>query len=248
MIHGRLSKFFNWCMERRLVKVNPCLGVWRPSAGNARERVLSDNEVRWLWRAAESLGYPFGPALRLLLLTGQRRGEVGGIRWDELSEDGSTWTLPASRAKNGMAHVVPLSPQAQELIASVHVIANTFIFTTDGRTHTSGWSKVKKRVDARMAELARAENAAIPDWVIHDIRRTVATGLQKLGVRLEVTEACLNHQSGSRAGIISVYQKYQYGDEKRAALEQWAAHVEKIVDAGANRTVPHPVGVAPASI
>jgi hypothetical protein len=99
-----------------------------------------------------------------------------------------------------------------------------------------------------MAELARAENATVPAWVTHDLRRTCATNLQKLGVRLEVTEATLNHVSSSRGGIVGVYQRHQYGDEKRAALDQWAAHVEKIVDARAKRTLPHPVGVAPASI
>ena len=228
--YGRLSRFFAWLMmERRIIKMNPCLGVWRPPVGDARERTLSDQEIRWLWRAAESLGYPFGPALRLLLLTGQRRGEVGGMRWDELSEDQTIWTLPASRAKNSRAHVVPLPQAAQRLIASVPVIGNTFILTTDGRTHAAGWSKVKVRLDRRMMELARAESAVIPPWTIHDIRRTVATGLQRLGVRLEVTEAVLNHQSGSRAGIVAVYQRHQYFDEKRAALDLWAAHVEKIV-------------------
>ena len=114
----RFSKFFSWAVQQRLIRTNPTAGVWKPAAGPARERVLSDNEVRWLWRAAGDLGEPFGPALRLLLLLGQRRGEAGGLRWDELSEDRSTWTLPASRAKNGRTHVVPLPPAAQELIAS----------------------------------------------------------------------------------------------------------------------------------
>ena len=229
VIYGRLNKFFSWLIERRVLKANPCLGVWRPPVGDARERTLTDQEVRWLWAAADSLGYPFGPALRLLLLLGQRRGEVGGMRWDELSDDRTIWTLPASRAKNSRPHVVPLPRQAQELIASVPVITGPFIFTTDGKTHAAGWSKIKLRLDRRMAELASAENAAIAQWTIHDIRRTVATGLQRLGVRLEVTEAVLNHQSGSRAGIVAVYQRHQYFDEKRAALEQWGAHVEKIV-------------------
>jgi integrase len=184
----RLSKFFSWSVQQRLATANPTTGVWKPAAGPARERVLSDNEVRWLWRAAGDLGEPFGPALRLLLLTGQRRSEVGGMTWAELSEDRSTWTLPASRAKNGRVHVVPLPRQAQELIASVRVVGGPFIFTTDGETHAAGWSKIKK-LDARIAELARAENATVPPWVTHDLRRTCATGLQKLGVRLEVTEA-----------------------------------------------------------
>jgi integrase len=227
----RLNKFFSWAVQSRLATANPCSQVWRPAAGPARERVLSDDEIKWLWRAAGDLGVgsPFGAALRLLLLLGQRRGEVGGMRWDEL--DGGTWTLPGARTKNGRVHVVPLSHQARDLIADVHVIGGPFVFTSDGSTHAAGWSRIKRRLDARMSELARAEKAdsVIPPWVTHDLRRTCATGLQKLGVRLEVTEATLNHVSGTRAGIVGVYQRHQYADEKREALNKWAAHVEKIV-------------------
>ena len=153
----RLNRFFSWAVQSRLATANPCSQVWRPATGPARERVLSDAEIRWFWQAAGDLGEPFGPALRVLLLTGQRRGEVGGVRWDELSEDRSTWTLPASRTKNGRAHVVPLPRQAQELIASVHVIGGPFVFTSDGETHAAGWSRIKRRLDARMAEGARRE-------------------------------------------------------------------------------------------
>jgi integrase len=224
----RYSKFFSWAVQQRLATANPTAGVWRPAVGPARERVLSDAEIKWLWRAAGDLGEPFGPVLRLLLLTGQRRGEVGGMRWDEL--DGDVWNLPASRTKNKRPHVVPLSRQAQELIASVHRVAGAgHVFTTDGESHAAGWSKIKRRLDERMLELARGDGAIIPPWVLHDIRRSVATGLQRLGIRLEVTETVLNHQGGSRGGIVGVYQKYQYGDEKRAALDLWSTHVEKII-------------------
>ena len=246
---ARLSKFFSWLMmERRLVEKNPCAGVWRPDSGPARERCLSDDEVRWFWLACGALGEPFGPLLKLLLLTGQRRSEVAGMTFAELSENGESWSLPASRTKNKRPHTVPLSKAARDAIASVRVVGQRFVFTTNGETPVSGWSKVKRRVDAKMAELAHAENASVLPWTIHDLRRTCATGLQKLGIRLEVTEATLNHVSGTRAGIVGVYQRHQYSEEKRAALDQWAAHVEKIVDARAKRTVPHPVGVSPASI
>jgi integrase len=238
----RYSKFFNWCREKRLIASNPTEGVGRPPPGASRERVLSDNELRWLWRAAGDLGYPFGCALRLLILSGQRRGEVGGMTWTELSEDRTTWTLPASRAKNGRAHVIPLSPASQTLISSVPVIGGPFMFTSDGKSHSAGWSKVKARLDARMAELARSEGTSVAPFVIHDVRRTVATGLQRLGVRLEVTESVLNHQSGSRAGIVATYQRYAYDKEKREALALWSDYVAKIVSdpattAGASRVL-----------
>jgi integrase len=221
----RYNSFFSWCVERRLVDRNPCDGVARPPPGASRERTLTDDELRLLWQACEGVGEPFGAALRLLLVTGQRRGEVGGMRWDELSEDRETWTISANRVKNNRQHVVPLSWLARDVIASVRRVEGPFVFTTDGRTHAAGWSKIKLRLDARMRELA---GGAVPGWVVHDIRRTVATGLQKLGVRLEVTESILNHTSGSRAGVVGIYQRYAFEPEKRAALTAWANHVEKI--------------------
>jgi integrase len=225
---ARLSKFFSWLMmERRLVEKNPCAGVWRPDSGPARERCLSDDEVRWFWLACGDLGEPFNNLIRLILLTGQRKNECAKMTWSELQ--GDLWHLPAERAKNGRAHVVPLSRLALEQIHGLQPVGTTYVFSTTGDVPVSGWSKVKYRLDARMAELARAEKASLPPWTIHDLRRTCATGLQRLGVRLEVTEAVLNHSSGSRAGIVGVYQRHQYGPEKRDALERWSAHVERII-------------------
>ena len=224
--HARLSKFFAWLMERRLITANPCTGIWRPNAGPARERVLTDDEVRWFWLACRGqLGEPFEQVFKVLLLTGQRRDEVAGMRWTELSEDRTAWSLPGERTKNKKSHVVPLSRAARDLIATVHKIGDGFVFTTTGESAVSGWSKTKRRLDARIAELAGC--AALP-WTIHDLRRTVATNLQNLEVRLEVTEAVLNHVSGSRGGIVGVYQRYAYDAEKREALDRWAAHIERI--------------------
>jgi integrase len=232
--HARLSKFFSWAVQSRLITTNPCSGVWRPAAGPARERVLSDQEVRWLWLASGDLSEPFGPLFKILLLTGQRRDEVAGMTWDELSEDRETWSIPASRTKNKRRHIVPLSWLARDLIASVRPVGTVYVFTTTGESPVSGWSKTKKRLDEKMLEVAAKEkpDALIQAWVTHDIRRSVASGLQRLGVRLEVTEAVLNHASGTRAGIVGVYQRHQYADEKREALNLWAAHVAGIVASG----------------
>ena len=227
--HARIAKFFSWLIERRVIAANPCSAVRRPDASTPRERVLSDTELRWFWLACGALGEPFGPLLQLLLLTGQRRSEVAEMTWTELS--GDTWSLPASRTKNARAHTVPVSRQARDLIAGVHRIGDGFIFSTNGSTHVSGWSKTKRRLDAKMLDLARAEkpDATIPPWTVHDLRRTVASGLQKLGVALPVTEKILNHVSGSFGGITGVYQRHEYASERRDALERWAAYVEGIV-------------------
>ena len=229
--HARIAKFFSWLQtDRRLITTNPCSAVRRPDASTPRERVLTDGEIKWFWRACGQMGEPFGPLLKLLLLTGQRRSEVAEMTWAELS--GDTWSLPGERTKNGRPHTIPLSRQARDLIAGVHRVAGAgYVFTTNGSTPVSGWSKTKKRLDARMLEAARAEDAkaVIPPFTIHDLRRTAAAGLQRLGVPLPVTERVLNHVSGSFGGIVGVYQRHEYAEERRDALERWAAYAAKIV-------------------
>ena len=174
------------------------------------------------------MGGPFGQIGKLLFLTGARLNEVAGMEWRELDLDARTWTLPASRVKNKQAHVIPLSDIAIDIIRALPVIEpRRFVFTTTRRTHVSGFSNGKKGIDAAMKAAAGEGADPIPNWRLHDIRRSTATGLQKLGVRLEVTEACLNHISGSRRGIVGVYQKHDYALEKRQALEAWATRTRR---------------------
>jgi integrase len=194
-----------------------------------RERVLSDEEAGAIWRAAGEAPLPFGAIVRLLMLTGQRREEVAGITWAELSEDLATWTIPAMRTKNGIAHLVPLSQPARELLHALrsdkprdvqddtHQRAKLALVLPGERgTPFSGWSKAKAALDTA---------SGVSGWWLHDLRRTLATGLQRLGVRLEVTEAVLNHLSGSRAGVAGIYQRHDWAEEKRAALDAWSAHL-----------------------
>ena len=246
---ARLSRLFSWLVERRVIEKNPCAGVHRPDSSTARDRVLTDAEVRWFWLACGDLGEPFGPLLKLLLLTGQRRDEVAGMTRAELSQinesgEGAAWALPASRTKNKRPHVVPLPWAAQELISGVHVIAGKpgFIFTTNGESHVSGWSKTKRRLDAKMLALARAEDAEanIPPWRLHDLRRTCASGLQRLGVPLPVTERVLNHVSGSFGGIVGVYQRDALAEERASALDRWAERVKQIVSGQSAKVVTLP--------
>jgi integrase len=162
------------------------------------------------------------------MLTGQRRDEVAGMTWVELSEDLATWTIPASRTKNGIHHLVPLSQPARELLHALPTDGPgdvqgarqraklALVFPGERRTPFSGWSKAKSALDAA---------SGISGWWLHDLRRTLATGLQRLGVRLEVTEAVLNHLSGSRAGVVGIYQRHDWAEEKRAAVDAWSAHL-----------------------
>lgn len=227
-----LSGFFNFLVERDVIEVSPVMGIRPPARETARERVLSDEEVRWLWQACGRVGQPWGPAVQLLLLTGQRAGEVFGMTDDEL--DGDLWRLPAARVKNGRAHEVPLSAQAREVLAGVERIGD-YIFTTTGRTPVSGRHKARERLHRFMLEAAeaeRGESVEIPHWTFHDLRRTAATGLARLGIPVRVTEAVLNHVSGTGGGIVAVYQRHDFAAEKRQALEAWGRFVTDLVDGG----------------
>jgi integrase len=231
-VFAQLRKMCRWAIARGIIEKSPCDGVSAPSPENKRERVLSDDELRLVWAAAEPLGRAFGPVVKLLLLTGARRDEVAGMRWSEIDLEARIWTLPAARSKNRREHQVPLSDSAVAILKALprHDKVD-FVFSTNGKTAVSGFSKVKVNIDSWIAEQLReaGENAPMAGWIIHDIRRSVATNLQKLGVRLEVTEAVLGHVSGSRAGIVGIYQRHPWADEKRAALDTWARRLEAIV-------------------
>jgi len=219
-LHAVLSAMFVWAKDKRLVSSNPCTGLRRPAHENARDRVLSDKELRAVWLAAGELGHPYAGIVRLLILTGQRRNEIADLRWSEIDLEQRAIHLPASRTKNGRAHNVPLSPAALAIIAGLRrQIEADFVFTVR-RKPTTGFSRMKERIN---------EKSGVTDWTLHDLRRTVASGLQRLGVRLEVTEAVLNHRGGSVAGIVGVYQRHDYADEKRDALACWADHVDALV-------------------
>ena len=210
---------YGWALKRGTLATSPFVNLDLPATVK-RDRVLSDAELRSIWQATAK-PRSFNLIVRLLMLTGQREGEVAGMAWGELSDDLSTWTIPASRAKNGKASVVPLSAQARAIVAGVTRYAgNRLVFPGEAGVF-SGWAKAKERLD---------RDSGVADWRVHDLRRTVATNLQKLGVRLEVTEAVLNHIGGSRSGIVGVYQLHDWADEKRAALAAWGERVQAIVE------------------
>jgi integrase len=219
-LHAVLHKLFDWARSKKLATANPCVGIERPAREPSRERVLDDKELRKVWLAADELGHPYGGIVKLLILTGQRRNEIAGLRWSEVDMDERALHLPAARTKNGLAHDIPLSSPAQAIIADLPRIVDADLVFTIKRQPITGFSRMKERLD---------KGSSVTDWTLHDIRRTVASGLQRLGVRLEVTEAVLNHRSGSTAGIVGVYQRHDYAAEKRDALARWADHVDALV-------------------
>jgi integrase len=208
---------YHWAVKRGSLASNPFQDL--PLAPTPkRERVLTDDELRAVWEATSGPG-PFNAIVRTLILTGQRREEVAGMAWSEVAPDLSAWTIPTGRAKTGAAHVMPLSVPAQAILRGAPLTESDLVFP-GLRGPFNGFSKAKAALD---------KATGVTDWRLHDLRRTMATGLQKLGVRLEVTEAVLNHIAGSRAGIVGVYQRHTWSEEKRVALAAWGAHVEAIV-------------------
>ena len=221
-VHSITRKLFNWCLEHEIIAVSPCVGIKPPIEENSRDRVLDDEELKLVWRAADNLGPPFGLVVQLLILTGQRRGEVVNMEWGEINIEKRLWSLPRERVKNDRAHDVPLAPQVFDVLRHVPRISGRFIFSINGENPINGFGKNKDRLDA----LLPSDMAA---WIIHDLRRSVASGMAKLGVSLPVIEKILNHVSGSFSGIVAVYQRHDFADEKRKALEAWANHVAAVV-------------------
>lgn len=193
----------------------------KPGAAVKRDRVLSESELKTVWAAAEKTAWPFGPAIRLLVLTASRRDEIGSLRWSEVH--GNEIRIPAERSKSGEPRIIPLSAAAMKLIGELPRVGD-HVFSKNG-SGLGGWAKAKRSIDATAAEM---NSGPLTAWRLHDVRRTTATGLQRLGVGLQTIESILGHISGSRSGIVAVYQRYAFEAEKRTALEAWAVEIERI--------------------
>jgi integrase len=217
-----VRKMFNWAVARDILLSSPCVGVKPPTAERARDRVLTDLELRNVWMAAGKIGGPFGALVHLLVLTGQRRDECARIEYAEVDLAGRLWVLPPGRVKTAKGHEVPLSELAVAILTALPRIGDRYVLTTSGEVAVSGYSKGKKRLDALLPP-------DMPPWRLHDLRRSVASGMARLGINLPVIEKVLNHTSGSFRGIVGVYQRHSFADEKRRALDAWGAFVADLV-------------------
>jgi integrase len=206
-----LSKFFKWLCERDVIAASPCIGVSRPAEETSRDRTLDDTELRRLWRAAEAIGGPTAAALRVLILTGQRKNEIALLRWSEVR--GHVLELPAERMKGKKAHTLPLSTQAAAIIAAQPRIGDLVFIHK--RPH---FERLKRALDAHMG--------STPRWTVHDVRRSVASGMARIGVVLPVIEKVLAHRGGTFGGVAGIYQRHSFLPEMAAALQRWADHVE----------------------
>jgi integrase len=218
-----LSAVFTWAMGEGLADGNPVIGTNKATEEVSRDHVLRDAEVAAIWKACRDDDY--GRIVRLLILTGQRRDEVGSMRWEEISLEQAIWSIPRERTKNGLPHDVPLSDAALEILRSApHRDGRSFVFG-DGVGGFQGWSSAKSALDSRIAKTGMR----VRPWRLHDLRRTAATRLGELGTLPHVVEAILNHISGHKAGVAGVYNRATYAKEKRSALNAWAEHLLRCV-------------------
>lgn len=236
-MHATLRKMFNWAMSQDDLKHSPAKGAEAPAPPKPRTRYLSDAELACAWTKSFRLPGNYGALFRMMMLTGQRRGEAVGLDWSELSRSRKEWVLPGERTKNGYMHVVPLSELAIALldgaVGGATWPSSGLVFPSTYGTPLSGFSKIKLLWDREIVNALRSrrEGTAVAPWRLHDLRRTVATGMQARKVPREVVEAVLNHVSALRGTIVGVYQCYEYRDEKRAALRKWGRHIATITAA-----------------
>ena len=212
-VRGTLSAFFAWLIREGLLDVNPVAGTGKADEGPSRDRVLSAAELAEVWHAATGT---FGDIIRLLLLTGQRRNEIGFLRWSEVDFGRGMIVFPPERTKNKLKHELPLAPQALAILQE-RQRQGDHVF------REFNWYRGKLALDTRLKGVA--------PWRIHDLRRTCATGMAELGVQPHIIEAVLNHVSGHKAGVAGIYNRARYEGEMRSALQAWAAHIDQIIGA-----------------
>ena len=241
-----LRRLFRYAVERGDIEASIFDNMKPPRKPKPRERVLSHEEISLFWEAAAPYGYYYGKMMLMLLLTGQRRGEVAHLPWAELSRRRRLWALPPARAKNDTPNLIPLSDLAVAILDEIaekqtggdgkEWPTRGFVFSNNGVTPINNFSRAKVAVEKKMKALAvdsgRSDLAGMPNWRMHDLRRTIATNFQRLGIAWEVTEAVLNHVGGAREGIAGIYQQHKYLKEKRVAMQTWADRLKLIIAGG----------------
>jgi integrase len=236
-----MHAMFKWALAREWVRSNPVSGIEAPAEEVSRDRVLTDAELAEVWHASADLPAAWDAAVKVMILTAQRRNEVGGLLKEELDLPGALWTIKAERSKNGMADLTQLAPQVVTILASLPKFEKCpYMLTNDGKRPIGGWSQLKADLDTAILERRKAVAKAagidpekvepMKPWTLHDLRRTAATGMAALGIMPNVIDRVLHH-SRKRRGIIAVYDRHEYAAERRDALVRWAAKVDALVAA-----------------
>ena len=231
----RLKHMFGWAVAKDRLAASPIIGIQAPTKEKTRDRWLNDQEIVWFWRSCEQIGYPFGPLFQVLLLTAQRRTEASQMEWAELDLDAALWTIPRGKAKSNRAHEVQLSPPAIAILRALPRFG-PFVFTGKNDRGVTGYTYGKQRLDAAMQEISGG--AKIPPFILHDLRRTAASYMAKLGFAPHVVDRILNHSSGSIRGVAAIYNRFEYQDERRAALAAWASYVNSLIAPADSKIAP----------
>jgi integrase len=228
-----LSAFFAWLIREGIREHNPVIGTNNPGQHlEARDRVLTDEEIRAIWAACRD--DDFGRIVRLLLLTGARRDEIGGLQWSEIDLNSGVLTIPGTRTKNHHALRLPLPQAAVDILSSAPRKGHrSFVFGGRGGAF-SAWSYSSLALNARMAEKG---GKPVAPWRLHDLRRTAATKMAEIGVQPHVIEATLNHRSGHKAGVAGVYNRASYEQDVKRALAIWADHVEALAEGNSPKVI-----------
>jgi len=215
------KRLCSWAIEQDLLEASPASGIKPPAPKTSRDRISSHGEIKAVWEASQRLGYPIGPYVQMLMLSGQRRREVSDMVWSELDMPHKVWIIPAARSKNGKEHLVPLSEPMIELLESLpRQPGDGYAFTFGNGKPLNDFNGIKRQLDAALSKL--------PHWTFHDLRRTMRSEMSRLGVRPDIAEHCLNHR-GSSSAIQKTYDRWEYHPEKAAALAKWARELDAIV-------------------
>jgi integrase len=226
---GYAGPWFRWMMARGHCVQNPVEGIEKPTKERSRERTLTSEELSAVWDAAPKLGYPFGPFVQLLLLTGVRREEMAGMRFDEIDFGAGLWTVPAARSKTGAAIRIPLSSRAVNVLRGIPDTASAFVFSTTGKKPVSGFSKMKNKLDRL---------SGITDWRLHDFRRTMVSAMVDLGIDATTADRCLNHTGAATMSTVQrVYQRSDLLDSRRRAMDAWEVWVTPLIQPNSDRVV-----------
>jgi integrase len=229
-VRASMSAMFGWGMREGPALANPVANTNRREE-KARDRVLVDSELRVVWRALRDNQY--GTIVKLLMLTGQRANEISGLRWSEIDFDRNVISLPGSRTKNGRPHEVPMARQVRDLLAAQPRIDGRHLVFGKGDGPFSGFSRCKEALDATLAQ----NGCPLADWVLHDLRRSVATGIAEIGIAPHIIEAVLNHVSGHNGGVAGIYNRSHYSAEKAEALARWDEHIRGVVEGSPKKVV-----------
>jgi integrase len=238
----RALQVLQWVLDhgvkRHWIVANPALHIELKSdnRSSGRDRVLKEDELVQVWNAADGMGWPYGCAVQMLILTAARRNEVAALKWSEIDAAAAMWHLPAERAKNGEAHDAHLAAETLALLKSHpdckdgQLPSKGFVFS-NGAKAIAGFSKYKRALDAKVLELIRLDEpkGKLTPWRIHDIRRTAATHMAGMGFGLAVVERILNHRGVSRTGVAGIYQRAEFLPERKAALDAWAKRVTALI-------------------